>query len=54
MNPMKILKTTAKVGCISVGALFVVYQFNLDMKLVGWLYHVLNAFHAHKPKDFEF
>ena len=35
-------------------ALFTVYQFNLDMKLVGWLYNVLHEFHTRKPVTTEF
>ena len=31
--------------------LFTVYMLNLDMKLVGWLYTVLNKFHDSKPRD---
>ena len=34
--------------------LFTVYMLNLDMKLVGWLYTVLNKFHDHKVRDVQF
>ena len=51
---MKALKLAAKIGGITVMGLFVIYQWNLDMRLVGWLYHQLNEFHARKPKEFEF
>ena len=36
------------------GALFTVYQFNLDMKLVGWLSNALHQFHPRKPVTTEF
>ena len=34
--------------------LFTVYMLNLDMKLVGWLYTVLNKFHDRKVRDVQF
>ena len=38
----------------TVGVLFTIYFLNLDMKLVGWLYTVLNKFHDRKPRDVQF
>ena len=34
--------------------LFTVSMLNLAMKLVGWLYTVLNKFHDRKPRDIAF
>ena len=41
-------------GVVTVGVLFTIYFLNLDMKLVGWLYTVLNKFHDRKPRDVQF
>ena len=38
----------------AVAVLFTIYFLNLDMKLVGWLYTVLNKFHDRKPRDIQF
>ena len=46
---MKLLKKLLTILLATSGALFTVYQFNLDMKLVGWLYNVLHEFHTRKP-----
>ena len=54
MNHVNVLKTTAKIGAIAVGALYTVYQFNLDMKLIGWVYLRVNEFHARKVRDIQF
>ena len=50
----RIFKTAhRRLGC-HVGVLFTIYFLNLDMKLVGWLYTVLNKFHDRKPRDIQF
>jgi hypothetical protein len=54
MNPVNVLKTTAKIGAITLGALYTVYQFNLDMRLIGWVYLRVNEFHARKVRDIQF
>ena len=51
---MKVLKTAAKIGGIALVSAFVVYQWNLDMKLIGWVYLRVNEFHALKPRDIQF
>ena len=40
MNPVlaKVLKKTFATSATVVGALFVVYFWNLDQKLMGWVY----------------
>ena len=37
-----------------VGALFVVYFWNLDQKLMGWLYKQVNTMFDRKPTDIKF
>ena len=54
MNPMKVLSKAAKIGGIALASAFVVYQWNLDMKLIGWVYLRVNEFHARKPRDIQF
>ena len=51
---MKLLKKLLTILLATSGALFTVYQFNLDMKLVGGLYNVLQAFHTRNPVTTEF
>ena len=51
---MKLLKKLLTILLATSGALFTVYQFNLDMKLVGWLYNVLHEFHTRQPVTTEF
>ena len=50
----KLLKTLCGIMAAVVGVLFTIYMLNLDMKLVGWLYTVLNKFHDRKVRDVQF
>ena len=50
----RLFKTLFGVLFASVGVLFTIYFLNLDMKLVGWLYVVLNKFHDRKVRDVQF
>ena len=50
----RIFKTLLGVFAAAVGVLFTIYMLNLDMKLVGWLYTVLNKFHDRKVRDVQF
>ena len=50
----RIFKTLLGVLAATVGVLFTIYVLNLDMKLVGWLYNVLNKFHDRKVRDVQF
>ena len=45
MNPVlaKVLKKTFATSATVVGALFVVYFWNLDQKLMGWVYKQVNT-----------
>ena len=49
-----ILLKIVKILCIAVGVLFVVYFWNLDMKLMGWLYKEVNAIFDRKKHDIQF
>ena len=51
---LNILKKTCKVSGITVGVLFVVYFWNLDMKLMGWLYKKVNILFDRKEHDIQF
>ena len=50
----RIFKTLIGVLAATAGVLFTIYFLNLDMKLVGWLYTVLNKFHDRKVRDVQF
>lgn len=43
-----------KVLVIAVCVLFVVYFWNLDMKLMGWLYKKVNILFDRKEHDIQF
>lgn len=43
-----------KILLIVVGVLFVVYFWNLDMKLMGWLYKKVNILFDRKETDIQF
>ena len=51
---MKLVKKLMTLFMITIFTLFTVYQFNLDMKLIGWLYLRVNEFHARKVRDIQF
>ncbi len=50
----KILKKIIKILAITVAALFVVYFWNLDQKLLGWLYKQVNLIFDRKKADIVF
>ena len=50
----KFFKNLIKVLVITVAALFVVYFWNLDQKLLGWVYKQVNTIFARKPVDIKF
>ncbi len=47
----KILKKILSVLLVTVIALFVVYFWNLDQKLLGWAYKQVNAMFDRKKVD---
>lgn len=50
----KILKKIVAVLLVTVVALFVVYFWNLDQKLLGWLYKQVNTMFDRKKVDLLF
>ena len=50
----KFLKKLITVLAVTVGILFVVYFWNLDQKLLGWVYNQVNAIFDRKPVDIKF
>ncbi len=50
----KFLKKLLKVLVSVVAVLFVVYFWNLDQKLLGWLYKQVNAMFDRKKVDLVF
>ena len=50
----KFFKNLIKVLVITVAALFVVYFWNLDQKLLGWVYKQVNTIFDRKPVDIRF
>lgn len=50
----KFLKKLITVLAVTVGILFVVYFWNLDQKLLGWVYKQVNAIFDRKPADIKF
>ncbi len=50
----KFFKKLAVMLVVAVVALFVVYFWNLDQKLLGWLYKQVNLVFDRKPVDLVF
>ena len=50
----KFFKNLIKVLVITVAAVFVVYFWNLDQKLLGWVYKQVNTIFDRKPVDINF
>lgn len=50
----KFFKNLIKVLVITVAALFVIYFWNLDQKLLGWVYKQVNTIFDRKPVDIKF
>ncbi len=50
----KFFRNLIKVLVITVAALFVVYFWNLDQKLLGWVYKQVNTIFDRKPVDIKF
>ena len=50
----KFFKNLIKVLVITVAALFVVYFWNLDQKLLGRVYKQVNTIFDRKPVDIKF
>ena len=50
----KFIKKLGKILVIAVAALFVVYFWNLDQKLLGWVYKQVNLIFDRKKVDLVF
>ncbi|MBP3485078.1 MAG: hypothetical protein J6K00_08335 [Oscillospiraceae bacterium] len=50
----KFCKKTAKISFSVVAILFVVYFWNLDQKVLGWVYKQVNTMFDRKPVDIKF
>ena len=50
----KFIKKIVKILVIAVAALFVVYFWNLDQKLLGWVYKQVNLIFDRKKVDLVF
>ena len=50
----KLIKKLIKILVIAVAALFVVYFWNLDQKLLGWVYKQVNLIFDRKQVDLVF
>lgn len=50
----KFIKKLVKILVITVVALFVVYFWNLDQKLLGWVYKQVNLIFDRKKVDLVF
>ncbi len=50
----KILWKIVKILAVVVGILYVVYQWNLDQKLLGWAYVQVNRIFDRKKQDIKF
>ena len=54
MKILKVLLKLIKVLLVTVGIMFVVYFWNLDQKLLGWVYKQVNMIFDHKKVDILF
>ena len=51
---LKILWKVFKILTVVLGVLFVVYFWNLDQKVMGWVYTQVNRIHDRKNVDIKF
>ena len=51
---LKVLWTIFKVLFVAASVLFVVYFWNLDQKVLGWVYTQVNRIHDRKNVDIKF
>lgn len=51
---LKILWTVLKILLVAAGVLFVVYFWNLDQKVLGWVYTQVHRIHDRKSVDIKF
>lgn len=51
---LKFLKGLIKLAAIVVGVLYAIYFWNLDQKLMGWAYTMVNRIFDRKKVDLKF
>lgn len=51
---LKFILKLIRILAVAVGALFVVYFWNLDQKLLGWAYVQVNRIFDRKKQDIKF
>ena len=51
---LKVLLKVLEILVFVVGVLFVVYFWNLDQKVLGWVYTQVNRIHDRKQVDVKF
>ena len=51
---LKFILKLIRILAVAVGALFVVYFWNLDQKLLGWTYVQVNRIFDRKKQDIKF
>ena len=51
---LKFILKLIRILAVAVGALFVVYFWNLDQKLLGWAYVQVNRVFDRKKQDIKF
>lgn len=51
---LKLILKIIKILMVVTGVLFVVYFWNLDQKLMGWAYTVVNKIFDRKKQDLKF
>ena len=51
---LKILKVSLIALCSALSVLFVVYFWNLDQKVMAWVYTQVNRIHDRKTVDIKF
>lgn len=51
---LKFILKLIRIMAVAVGALFVVYFWNLDQKLLGWAYVQVNRIFDRKKQDIKF
>lgn len=51
---IKLIMTILKILLVVTGILFIVYFENLDQKLMGWAYKVVNQIFDRKKQDLNF
>ena len=54
MKGLKLCMRIVKIAAVLVGALFVIYFWNLDQKLMAWVYTQVNRIFDRKKENLNF